>query len=260
MDQRGQHESPIEVRFKKPVRPKGGMRKRVATSGSAAPPGASLEIVRELQRQRHRVKGVVLEAKRLGDAVQEALAVPTNDDHLKLESTFTSQTESAGEVDHSMLRYIEEQMQPGSHIQQAAPELDEEDGLYKTPCHLQSHLVAPAFAAEESAQRWLAGINEVVLGTEAKMEAIDATEAAKWQVADTSAERAAAAAAGGVRTEIPANFNSNYHMHRREFAAAKKVARPGGTKGGQAGRRGKDVAGDASSYAQFKSNERIKRH
>ena len=41
--------------------------------------------------------------------------------------------------------------------------------------------------------------------------------------------------------EVPMNYNSNFHQHRRDFAVAKKAAFAGGGKGGR-GRRGSGAA------------------
>ena len=139
------------VVFKKPSRPKGNVRKRAAEAppeqGDGDPaggsgPSGSLEMMRELQRQRQRVKGVTLEARGLADAVDEALAAEGKGEaeaNHSLDATFTSQTEG-GEVDQNMLKYIEEQMQrsgapagDGLAAQSAshsAPLDPEEEGLY----------------------------------------------------------------------------------------------------------------------------------
>ena len=260
---------PVVV-FKKPSRPKGGgkIRKRALSpppeAEDAAAGGSSvgtLEMMREMQRQRQRAKGVVLEAKGIGDEVDEALATAADDEPQGgLDSTFTSQADS-GEVDQNMLKYIEEQMQGGGEksAQPPKPALDaEEEALYKTPAHLLGHLAAPTFAAEESAQRWLAGINEVPLGTEAKMDAIEATECAKEKLAQQARAKEAARAAGASRPELPGNYNSNFHLHRRENSAASKEANKGKPAGAAArgSRLDKDTAGDAGSYARFQANVR----
>ena len=77
-------------------------------------PRRPFELMRELQKQRQRAKGVTLAAKGMLDEVDEALASEGRGRRRRLwpDSTFTSQTDS-GEIDHNMLKYIEEQMQGG---------------------------------------------------------------------------------------------------------------------------------------------------
>lgn len=99
----------------------------------------SLEVMKELQRQRHRSKGVTLDPK----GGTELEAPPEDADEQSqgthnLSSTFTAQTE-AGEVDPKMLQYIEEQMRKEEGAQETlAPSVDpDEEELYTTAAHLQ---------------------------------------------------------------------------------------------------------------------------
>ena len=276
-------DAPVPV-FKKPAR-RGNARKREraddddadAAGGAAAADGAassssvSLEMMRELQRQRQRSKGVTLEATGVGDAVDEALAAGGADmtEH-GLESTFTSQTDS-GEVDPNMLRYIEEQMHGGGDGSggggggpSAAPILDpEEAALYETPAHLQGFNPRPEHnAVEDSANRWLAGITEVSLGTEAKMAVIEETERAKRAMMEKIAGRDARRGLEDQREhrmEMPANFNSNFHGHRRDNAVARKAAaeaRGAQNHGKHPERSEKGLPSDGSAFGKFKSQIR----
>ena len=107
----------------------------------------SLEMMRELQQQRRRAKGVTLEPKAVLDEVEEALAAGAaaedgGANNHGLDSTFTSQADS-GEVDPNMLKYIEEQMNgadgdPSKDGEKArSGVLDAEEAeMYTTPAHL----------------------------------------------------------------------------------------------------------------------------
>ncbi len=233
----------------------------------------SLEMVRELQRQRQRAKGVTLEVKGMADAVDEALAAGGAEatEH-GLESTFTSQTDS-GEVDPNMLKYIEEQMHGGggdgggAAAGASVPTLDPEEAeLYVVPAHLRGFNPKPEHnAVEDSANRWLAGIAEVPLGTDAKMAVIEETEKAKRAMMAKreggARHRAPEPPQEGHQLTIPANFNSNFHQHRREHAIARKALSTsdrghggGGAGGGARGTR--DLASDGSAYGKFKAHVR----
>jgi len=271
------------VSFKKPSsRPRGNVRKRERSgddeeASSAAPdaPSVSLEMMRELQRQRQRAKGVSLEVKGIGEAVDEALAGAggvEETDH-GLESTFTSQTDS-GEVDPNMLKYIEEQMQGGgdgggdSAALARTSALDAEEAeLYTTPAHLIG--VMPSNAPqveEESASRWLAGIMEVPLSTEEKIASIEATERAKREMMSKVASKAVFRQQEEHREHqlsIPTNFNSNFHQHKRESALLRKAAQGAGKGGGpggagppRGGGGGRDMASDGNAYGRFRAQVR----
>ena len=92
------------VVFKKPSR-RGNVRKRERTDDEAAAAedegasgaSTSLEMMRELQKQRQRAKGVTLEARGVGDEVDEALAAGGETTEHGLESTFTSVVDLAKE-------------------------------------------------------------------------------------------------------------------------------------------------------------------
>ena len=246
----------------------------------------SLEMMRELQQQRRRAKGVTLEPKAVLDEVEEALAAGAaaedgGANNHGLDSTFTSQADS-GEVDPNMLKYIEEQMNGGDGDPSKDGEkarsgvLDAEEAeLYTTPAHLLG--VVPgggaAQAEESSAQRWLAGITEVEVGVEDKMATIEATEKAKREMMQKMQEKRRRAEEearrNGHKMEVPGNFGSNFHLHRREFAIKKKEemgkgkgkggGRGGGGRGGGRGgedRGARDLAGDAAAYGRFRANER----
>ena len=175
---------------------------------------ASLEMMKELQRQRKREKGVSLELKGTdGDA--EELNPEEEARELNLDSTFTAQTD-AGEVDPNMLKYIEEQMEKGEDgaaKRNAAFEADDEE-LFATPAHLKERLKSDVNLTEaEDAGRWLAGIVEVQVAPEEKMAAIEATEKAKRKLMEAKVKRGMAQ---GSAMDIPSNFNSNFHKHRQE--------------------------------------------
>lgn len=226
----------------------------------------SLELMKELQRQRQRAKGVTLEPK--GDAAEAAAGAEDEEGQdLSLDTTFTAQTD-AGEVDPNMLKYIEEQMQKEEDAPKRASsafDADDEE-LFATPAHLKKrHESAslPAAALEaEDANRWLAGIVEVSLAPEDKMAAIEATELAKRKL---MAAKASARASSGpeVSMEIPANYNANFHKHRQEskhLMKSKGGGGPGG--GGMGGKHSSDpsLASDGKAMAQFRAHDRNKRN
>lgn len=266
-------EEPAPV-FKKPAR-RANVRKRALheeESTSAEGEATSLEMMRELQRQRQRAKGVTLEARGMLDEVDEALATASAADAAAdggLDSTFTSQTDS-GEIDHNMLKYIEEQMQGGGEQDGGAGAkraglLDPEEAeLYTTPAHLLG--VVPGGAesdqTEDSANRWLAGILEVPLGTEEKMASIDRTERAKRAMMERQTSRRDFAererTREGYKMEVPANYNSNFHQHRRENALAKRKqfghVEQGARGGGGDGAKG--MASDSAAFGRFRAHER----
>ena len=135
---------------------------------------ASLEMMKELQRQRKREKGVSLELKGTDGDAEELNPDEEEARELNLDSTFTAQTD-AGEVDPNMLKYIEEQMEKGEDgaaKRNAAFEADDEE-LFATPAHLKERLKSDVNLTEaEDAGRWLAGIVEVQVAPEEKMAAI----------------------------------------------------------------------------------------
>ncbi|KAL3918080.1 MAG: hypothetical protein SGPRY_006148 [Prymnesium sp.] len=139
---------------------------------------SSISLMRELQRQRQRAKGVTLDVK-CSTETEEIAEGEDTEDH-GLENTFTAQTEG-GDVDPNMLKYIEEQMarQGGEGERPAGAVADEEDELYTTPAHLLGKVQSTEAAELEDANRWLAGIQEVTVSTEDKMANIEQTEMAK---------------------------------------------------------------------------------
>ena len=231
----------------------------------------SLETMRELQRQRQRVRGVTLEPKGTLDAVDEVLAnekAPASIDH-SLDMNFTTQAD-AGDIDQNMLRYIEEQMNGGGggdgSAEQQASQLDPEEAeLYTTPAHLLGVVPGePAAAAtEDSANRWLAGIMEVPLSTEDKMSSIEQTEKAKRAMMERQRDRQAfherEKERDGHKMAVPGNYNSNFHQHRRENALAKKAqfggSQSGPPKGGGGGQGG-GLASDSAAFGRFRAHER----
>ena len=111
-------------------------------------------------------------------------------------------------------------------------ELEDEE-LFATPANLKErHAVAMAgsTAEAEDANRWLAGIVEVSLAPEDKMAAIEATDQAKRKLMQDKVSRLAAGPA--ISMEIPANFNANFHKHRREGQHLMKSSSGGGKAGG----------------------------
>ena len=238
--------------------------------------------MRELQRQRQRSKGVTLEPRGDQDLEAAAAAGEAEADH-SLDSTFTSQTDGGGEVDPNMLRYIEEQMRKegggggggssGGGGDAAAVTAADEDGLYVTPDHLQERLLAKSAVQGkeiDDAQRWLAGIMEVPIGAEEKMEAIEQTELAKRKL--MAQEAAAGRRGGGPQLSIPANFNANFHQHRRDAAQLKRDATkhlpkgPAAAAGTQLDVQGPgggteriNVANDQARLEAFRRNEGQKR-
>ena len=186
-----------------------GAQRRVARGS------ASLEMMKELQRQRKREKGVSLELKGTDGDAEELNPDEEEARELNLDSTFTAQTD-AGEVDPNMLKYIEEQMEKGEDgaaKRNAAFEADDEE-LFATPAHLKERLKSDVNLTEaEDAGRWLAGIVEVQVAPEEKMAAIEATEKAKRKLMEAKVKRGMAQ---GSAMDIPSNFNLNFHKHRQE--------------------------------------------
>ena len=112
----------------------------------------------------------------------------------------------------------------------------------------------------EDAQRWLAGITEVALSAEDKMQTIEQTEKAKRLMMQ---DKAAPKPAG--KMVIPGNFNSNFHMHRRETAITRRAKQQGGgfaerptslPVDGPGGMRNVPVAGDQAAIERFRRYER----
>tara|TARA_B110001452_G_scaffold54919_1_gene42353 strand:- start:1344 stop:2249 length:906 start_codon:yes stop_codon:yes gene_type:complete len=224
----------------------------------------SLELMKELQRQRQRAKGVTLEPK--GDTVEAVVGGEEEEGQdLSLDTTFTAQTD-AGEVDPNMLKYIEEQMQKEDDAPKRANSAFAEDDeeLFATPAHLKKrHESASLPAAEleaEDANRWLAGIVEVSLAPEDKMAAIEATELAKRKL--MAAKASARAAGPELSMEIPANYNANFHKHRQETKQMMKEKRGkgGGGPGGGGGKGMGGLASDGKAMAQFRAHDRNKRN
>ena len=277
--------------FKKPSARKNFRKRKVdeeepaddAATAAGGGPSNSLELMRELQRQRQRSKGVTLEPRGDQDLEAAAAAGEAEADH-SLDSTFTSQTDGGGEVDPNMLRYIEEQMRKeggggggggssgGGGGDAAAAAAADEDGLYVTPDHLQERLLAKSAVQGkeiDDAQRWLAGIMEVPIGAEEKMEAIEQTELAKRKL--MAQEAAAGRRGGGPQLSIPANFNANFHQHRRDAAQLKRDATKHLPKGpaaaagtqldvqGPGGTERINVANDQARLEAFRRNEGQKR-
>mmetsp|Transcript_42384 Transcript_42384/g.137915 ORF Transcript_42384/g.137915 Transcript_42384/m.137915 type:complete len:283 (+) Transcript_42384:49-897(+) len=268
--------------FKKPRRP-ANIRKRGASEAEAdadadaAPagrPGNSLTVMRELQRQRQRTKGVALDIMAEGGAAEEGGGEEggdAGDGGAGLDSTFTAQAD-ASEVDPNMLRYIEEQMKNGGSADGAAEGAadGDEDSLYVAPAHMREAIALGHLRHEQAmvqqgadeqggaATRWLAGIAEVELSVEERMATVEATEAAKRRAVEQRAQRAAAAGGGvGPSLVIPSNFNANFHAHRRETAQAR--APPGGGGGGAGGGGGprctdglRAVESDGAALSAFK--------
>lgn len=233
--------------------------------------------MRELQRQRQRARGVVLEAKGDSTADQSAEEGAGEAGSAGLESTFTAQVEG-GEVDPNMLRYIEEQMRKESGDDGAKASLQAEDeDLYMTPAQLQARIALGksrqrkggddhAAGEVEDANRWLAGIAEVELPAEERIANIEATEAAKHRVMEERARKLAAGS--GLSMVIPTNFNANFHAHRRELVQARIGGRSDGPGDGVSTSRGRGrkasdglraVESDGHALSAFKRNEYGKR-
>lgn len=214
---------------------------------------ASLEMMKELQRQRKREKGVSLELKGTdGEAVEE-LDPDDETRDLNLDNTFTAQTD-AGEVDPNMLKYIEEQMEKGEDgapKRNTAFDADDEE-LFATPAHLKERMKSDVNLTEaEDAGRWLAGIVEVQVAPEDKMAAIEATENAKRKLMEAKVRRGVPQSSA---MDIPSNFNSNFHKHRQE--GNKMIQSKGGGGGGPGGRSDPNLAHDGKAAAAFRANNR----
>eukprot|EP00308_Calcidiscus_leptoporus_P010041 CAMPEP_0119356424 /NCGR_PEP_ID=MMETSP1334-20130426/5028_1 /TAXON_ID=127549 /ORGANISM="Calcidiscus leptoporus, Strain RCC1130" /LENGTH=254 /DNA_ID=CAMNT_0007370451 /DNA_START=10 /DNA_END=774 /DNA_ORIENTATION=- len=245
--------------FKKPNRNR-NIRKRSEPDEpeGSEPRSVPLEMMRELQRQRQRSRGVSL-ALTAGQGGEEPANVEEEEEGHGLESTFTAQSD-AGEVDPNMLKYIEEQMrreEAAAGDMPVAKPVDDEDGLYTTPAHLQGRLPAKEDNSElEDANRWLAGIMEVPVAAEDKMRAMEETDSARRGVIARANEPRGG---GKAQMVIPTNFNSNFHQHRREHAELKQAGKGG--KGGRGGGRGRGRgATDYQALVDFRRHDRLKRH
>ena len=214
--------------------------------------------MKELQRQRKREKGVTLELKGTDGAPVEKLDPDDEARDMNLDNTFTAQTD-AGEVDPNMLKYIEEQMEKG---EDGAPkranafDADDEE-LFATPAHLKRMKSDINLTEAEDAGRWLAGIVEVQVAPEDKMAAIEATENAKRKLMEARAKRGAPMPSA---MDIPSNFNSNFHKHRREGAQMIKSKGSGGGGPGHTNQPSDpNLASDGRAAAVFRANDRNNR-
>ena len=214
--------------------------------------------MKELQRQRKREKGVTLELKGTDGAPVEELDPDDEARDMNLDNTFTAQTD-AGEVDPNMLKYIEEQMEKG---EDGAPkranafDADDEE-LFATPAHLKRMKSDINLTEAEDAGRWLAGIVEVQVAPEDKMAAIEATENAKRKLMEARAKRGAPMPSA---MDIPSNFNSNFHKHRREGAQMIKSKGSGGGGPGHTNQPSDpNLASDGRAAAVFRANDRNNR-
>jgi hypothetical protein len=212
---------------------------------------ASLEMMKELQRQRKREKGVSLELQGPDGEAVEQLDPDDETRDYNLDSTFTAQTD-AGEVDPNMLKYIEEQMEKGEDgapKRNTAFDADDEE-LFATPAHLKERLKSDVNLTEaEDAGRWLAGIVEVQVAPEDKMAAIEATENAKRKLMEAKVKRGVPQASA---MDIPSNFNSNFHKHRQE--GNKMIQSKSG--GGGPGKGDPNLASDGKAAAAFRAHNR----
>lgn len=228
-----------------------------------------------MQRQRVRAKGVTLDPSAIGGSGKDEAAEDAEEaaGDGGLDSTFTTQADS-GEIDHNMLKYIEEQMHgeggaSGDASGNAAADVAlsaEEAELYVPPAHLIG--VLPNGAAptetEDSANRWLAGIMEVPLSTEDKIATIEETELAKRAMMDRIGTKTSRyeqdKSRDGHKLVAPGNYNSNFHQHRRENAIARReqFGGKGAGKGGGKGGGQKGIASDASVMGRFRAQERRK--
>eukprot|EP00310_Coccolithus_braarudii_P023873 CAMPEP_0183357086 /NCGR_PEP_ID=MMETSP0164_2-20130417/45371_1 /TAXON_ID=221442 /ORGANISM="Coccolithus pelagicus ssp braarudi, Strain PLY182g" /LENGTH=262 /DNA_ID=CAMNT_0025530637 /DNA_START=12 /DNA_END=800 /DNA_ORIENTATION=- len=252
--------------FKKPKRNR-NIRKRSendsAEGADEVSEGAvSLEVLRELQRQRQRTRGVSL-APTAGQGGGDEGGEQEDEEGHGLDSTFTAQSNE--EVDPNMLKYIEEQMrreEAAAGDSSLSKTIDDEDGLYVTPAHLQGRLAPKEDNSElEDANRWLAGIMEVPISAEEKMAAIEETERAKRGM---MAGRHQGKGKGPQMT-IPSNFNANFHQHRRENAILKQSQGKGGRGGGGGpnagrGRFAPATQTDGNALAQFRKNNHNRRN
>jgi len=133
-------------------------------------------------------------------------------------------------IEEQMEKYIQEQMEKRRAMRQpqqkkqeeqqassssSAPALNE-SSLFETPAHLQIAPTQSREEAEESGERWLTGIAECQLAIKDKMKNIERTEAAKARL---MAEQAARRSTGGV---LPANFNANFRLHKKEWDSRRR--------------------------------------
>lgn len=101
----------------------------------------------------------------------------------------------------------------------AAPAVNlSEDQLFVTPAHLRIAPTALDLPEEESGERWLTGIAECSVSIRDKMRNIEQTEAAKQKLIAA----AAAAARKDPSMLLPANYNSNFRLHKKTWDTARR--------------------------------------
>jgi hypothetical protein len=97
-----------------------------------------------------------------------------------------------------------------------------EDQLFDLPVSLAVSSASSGFSlvaeSEESGERWLTGIAEVPLSIRDKMRHIERTEEAKAaMMRDAAAAAAKRADLGQEAMILPANYNSNFRLHKKEW-------------------------------------------
>ena len=126
-------------------------------------------------------------------------------------------------IHEQMEKYIAQQLearralrQPQAPPASAAPAAHLSDAsLFVTPSHLA--LSTSSFDAAEAGERWLTGISEVPLSVQDRMKNIEATEKAKRRLAEVEQARLAKQTS----LILPANYNSNFKLHKKEWEAAR---------------------------------------
>jgi len=174
-----------------------------------------LEEVKLLQKRRVRSKGVTSVVDVAGTAPGEA-----PEEQKIMGQSFQQQQATVNQQQSQMDKYIAAQLAARraggkkEEVKQPSQYETEEQQLYKTPDILKN--AKPDEEIGEAGDRWLTGIAEVPLPIADKLKTIEETEKAKEKLF------ASKAAAGGPTLTIPANYNSNFSQHQKEFAEKRK--------------------------------------
>jgi hypothetical protein len=233
-----------------------------AEADEAAPAdvAAKLQEKREALRQRARAKGLDVLETLEGDAAREG--EQNGEDEPREEQRALAvafqKEENLSIEELQMRKFVEEELRRRQEARKraagdgkeqgaaAAEAAKDEDELYRVPAHLRVAERRSA-DAQETGDRWLAGISEVELPIEATLRALEETERAR--------EKAAAMGPQGKRQAVPvaalpANFSADFA--RREAARARREQR-------QLGQRDPSRASDDAFARRFINKEKARR-
>lgn len=201
-----------------------------APAGAELDTGSTVRALRDLQKLRQRQRGVAsmpvaTSQDTHGLREEQGNNAAGGEIVADLGSTFTQETAAGRELDPNMLQYIEEAMGQKQGVTDTKPPVpDDELDLYKAPGNLLPHKSAEAGAAQESredAQRWLAGIEEIPLAPEEKLQSVEETEKAKARLLENLEAKMRAPPGTVPRTTADVdlsargNVASNFQLHRK---------------------------------------------